>query len=126
MFTLTGCTYYAPPGEDHPVRVVTQIDVAATQAGEIFQFHYTEPEKMQTILQYLRRLEPDQFTPITPDTFRTDAYEICLTLSDGSQTVYHQIYNEYLQKNGGPWQSIDRALAASLPQLLANMPSDTL
>lgn len=121
---LTGCTYYAPPGENHPVRVVTAIDVTAAQEGSLIRYRYTENEKIGTILQYLRQLAPDQVTPITPDTFRSDAYEIRLTLSDGSQNVYYQIYDEYLQKDNGPWKSIDKAQGATLPQLLAATPSD--
>lgn len=123
---FTGCTHYAPSGENHPVRVVTSIDVSTTENGEILRYHYTATEKMETILKYLRKLNPDQFTPITPDTFRTDAYEIILNLSDGSQTVYHQIYDEYLKKNNGPWQRIDRGQGSALPQLLASLPSDQL
>lgn len=121
---LTGCTYYAPPGENHPVRVVTSVDVTATEQGTLHRFHYKDPEKVQAILGYLRRLNPDFSTPITPDTFRTDAYEIRLNLSDGTQTVYHQIYDEYLQKNGGPWKSIDRVQGGTLLQLLSELPSD--
>ena len=126
VFSLSGCTYYAPPGENHPVRVVTQIDVITTQDGALLQFHYRQPEKMKVILTYLRHLKPSQFKPITPDTFRSDAYEIRLTLSDGSQTVYHQIYDEYLQKNGGPWKSIDRVQGGTLYTMLSNLPSDQL
>ncbi len=123
---LSGCTYYAPDGENHPVRVVTRIDVISTQEGTLKQFTYTDSKKMKTVLYYLRNLQPDRSTPITPDTFRTDAYEIRLTLSDGTQTVYHQIYDEFLQKNGGQWKSIDRTQGANLPQMLANLPSDAL
>lgn len=126
IFVFSGCTYYAPPGENHPVRVVTCIDVVTTQDGELLEFRYTESEKMEAVLSYLRSLEPDQFTPITADTFRTDTYEIRLTLSDGSQTVYHQIYDEYLQEDQGPWRSIDTAQGGTLLQLLINMPSDSV
>lgn len=123
---LCGCTHYAPPGENHPVRVVTRIDVTGTQEGILRRYSYSTPDKMRAILSYIRSLEPDRFTPITPDTFRSDAYEIVLIQSDGSKTIYHQIYDEYLQKNDGPWQAIDKARGGSLPQLLALLPSDAL
>lgn len=123
---VSGCTYYAPHGENHPVRVVKRIDVISTQDGSVTRFCYTDSKKMETVLHYLRNLQPDKYTPITPDTFRTDAYEIRLTLSDGTQTVYHQIYDEFLQKNGGRWKSIDRVQGATLPQMLSIMPSDEL
>ena len=123
---LCGCTYYAPTGKNHAVRVVTQVDVLSTQGGQLQAYHYTDGEKVQAILSYLRKLSPDRQTPITPDTFRTDAYQIVLTLSDGSQSVYCQIYDEYLQKNSGPWRSIDRVQGAVLPHLLSKLPSDQL
>ena len=126
LYFLTGCTYYAPPGANHPVRVVTRVDVSTTQDGQLLHYHYSETDKMEAILRYLRNLNPDRSTPITPDTFRTDTYEIRLTLSDGTQTVYHQIYDEYLQKNGGQWQSIDSTKGAAIQQLLLILPSDSL
>lgn len=124
LFAFSGCTYYAPSGKTHPVRVVTQIDVTATHEGALLEYRYTENEKMEAILHYLRQLKPDHFTPIAADTFRTDAYEIRLTLSDGSNTVYRQIYNEYLQKDQGPWRSIDQTRGGTLLHLLSNMSSD--
>ena len=121
---LTGCTHYAPPGENHPVRVVTQVDVTATQDGRLNHYRYRDPEKMVAILQYLRKIKPIRTSPITPDTFRTDAYQIVLTMSDGTEATYHQIYDSYLQKNNGPWQAIENPFGSSLPQLLQALPSD--
>ena len=123
-FMLCVCTHYAPPGENHPVRVVTQIDVTAIQDGKITQSSYCDTEKMEAVLQYLRKLKPLRHSPITPDTFRTDAYEIVLTMSDGSKNVYHQIYDSYIQKNNGPWQTIENSFGDYLPQLLQMIPSD--
>ena len=123
---LCGCTHYAPPGENHQVRVVTRIDVLTNTEASTQKHSYTDNEKMEVILYYLRNLQPDKATPITPDTFRSDSYEICLTMSDGSQTIYRQIYDEYLQKNGGRWHSIDRALGGILPKVLDGMSSDGL
>ena len=123
---FSGCTYYAPPGENHSVRVVTAIDVTSTENGITENYHYTDTNKMQVILHYLRNLQPDKVTPIDPESFRTDAYEIRLALSDGTQTTYRQIFDEFLQKNDGRWHSIDRTLGAILPKVLDNMPSDRL
>lgn len=121
---LNGCTYAAPPGMEHPSRVICRIDVIASQDGALYRHSYTDPEKMATVMNYLRRVGPDLSTAITPDTFRTDAYRITLSLSDGQQTVYHQIHDSYLQENGGVWHSIDPALGATLPELLWQLPSD--
>ena len=122
--TLAGCTHYAPPGENHPVRVVTQIEVIALKEGNSYLYKYQKPEKMQIILHYLRQLDPANHPPIAPDTFRSDFYDITLTLSDGSQSVYHLVSNAYLQRDNGSWCSINESVAGMLPQILQSVPSD--
>lgn len=124
MYLLSGCTYYAPPGQSHSSRVVTSIDVTASENGQLLHYRYTEQQKMGAILNYLRQLDPDVLKPITPDTFRTDAYEIRIQFSDGSQTVYHQIYDQYLKKDNGQWHRIDRIQGSMLQPLLTSLPSD--
>lgn len=121
---LTGCTYYAPPGESHASRVITAIEVTASESAQLRHYRYTTEEKMQAIMNYLRRVRPDLTTAISPDTFRTDAYRITLYLSDGTQTVYHQLYSDYLQKDGGLWRSIDAGQGAALSRLLHELPPD--
>ena len=123
---LCSCTHYVSTGENHPVRVVTRIDILTNTDSTTQKYSYTNNDKMAVILHYLRNLQPDKTTPITPDTFRSDSYEIRLIMSDGSQTVYRQIYDEYLQKNGGRWHSIDRTLGSILPKVLKGMSSDAL
>lgn len=119
---LSGCGKSAPK-EDRPT-IVTLVEVSAMQDGRVIHYRYSQEDKMQAVLYYLRSLQPSNSAPIEADTFRTNSYRICLTLSDGQQRVYHQLYDEYLQKDNGPWQRIDRARASSLPQLLKLIPSD--
>lgn len=104
--------------------VVTLVEISASQDDRVIHYRYSQEEKMRAVLFYLRSLQPGRQAPIEADTFRTDAYKICLTMSDGRQRVYHQLYDEYLQKDNGPWQRIDSARASSLPQLLKLIPSD--
>ena len=124
LLLLPGCTYYAPPGENHADRVVTKVTVMVTQRGEPLVYQYTDPEKMGTVLTYLRTLGPARCAPIAPETFRTASYHIQLTLSDGSQTVYRQLHDSYLQRNDGPWRVIEAPKGATLLPLLRLMPSD--
>ena len=124
ILSFCGCTHYAPPGKNHPVRVVTQVDVIASSEGKVKQYSYSDEDKIAVVLHYIRKLSPFGQTSITPDTFRTDAYEIVLTMSDGSKIIYHQIYDSYLQKGNGPWQKIETGTAGQLPKLLQILPSD--
>lgn len=119
---LSGCGKSAPK-TDRP-SVVTLVEVSVSQGGRVVHYRYSQEDKMQAVLYYLRSLQPSRSAPIEAETFRTDAYRICLTMSDGGQRVYHQLYDEYLQKDNGPWQRVDQARASSLPQLLKLIPSD--
>lgn len=124
LVLLTGCTYYAPPGEHHGSRVVTAVEVSASVDGLLLRRRYTGEEKMRTVLTYLRKLKPQLFANIDPETFRTNAFRITLTLSDGSRQVFHQLHDQYLQKNDGAWHSIDPAYGSALVRLLEELPSD--
>ena len=120
---LSGCGKTVPK-PDTP-SVVTLVEVSALQNGKVVHYRYTQDDKMQAILSYLRSLRPGVYVPIEAETFRSDAYRISLTLSDGRIKIYHQLYDEFMQKDNGPWQRIDSARASSLPQLLKLIPSDS-
>ena len=124
LICLSGCSYAAPPGEDHGSRVITSVEVTAAWDGKVETFHYTREEKIRTLMTYLRRIKPELATTIAPDTFRTDAYRITLHLSDGNAVVYHQLHGEYLQKNGGVWRSINPSHGSALVRILKELPPD--
>jgi len=121
---LTGCSYAAPPGEAHGSRVITAVEVTATEEGQLRRYRYNTESKVRTLLAYLRRIKPELATNIDPDTFRTNSYRITLLLSDGTQSVYHQLHTEYLQKDGGLWRSIDPAHGSALVRILHELPPD--
>lgn len=117
---LTGCVAHAPL--DH--QVVTRIDVTASHDNQIRSYQYTQAEDLHVILNYLRRLETYAPVDISADTFRADAFRIVLHLSDGAQTVYHQIADGYLQKNGGKWMKTDPKFASTFRRILDAHPGD--
>lgn len=110
--------------EETPSKIVSQVQVTAAVGEEIQTFTYTRQEKMREILNYLRLLKPDLRRPMDPETFRTDAYEIRLTMLDGREVVYYQIYDLYLRKNEGPWYTISPVDGSMLHPLLLSLPSD--
>lgn len=121
---LAGCGYSPFGAKPHPPRVITSIEVVASTEGQLHRYRYTDDDKMRLVMQYLRHIRPQLSMSISPDTFRTDAFRITLNLSDGTQTVYHQLHSDYLQKDNGTWKSIDSAKGAALLRLLKELPSD--
>ena len=121
---LSGCSMGQIMSAPSRCRVVTQVAVTAARHGAVTNHHYTQPEKMEQFLNYLRLLQPHPPVDVTPETFRADAYEITLTLSDGNRTVYRQLHDQYLQCNGGKWQKIDPKLGSRLSALLDSLPED--
>ena len=103
---LCGCARKeAPTGP--MCRVVTQIKVAATVDGQTNSKTYTDPEGMQSVLNYLRLMKKSKQTDIDPDSFRADSYEITLYYSDGQYNTYRQLHDGFLQIDGGSWQEIE-------------------
>ena len=112
---LSGCSpvEYTPRN-----RVVTEIEVTVSHDDRVQTRTYHNDIQLRLLLNYLRTLDTYAPVPISPDTFRADAYRIILRRSDGSQSVYHQIADGYLQKDGGPWEKTDSHRAAALLRLL--------
>lgn len=114
---LSGCVAQAP--EAH--QVVTGIDVTVSHNAQITQYQFTSPEDMHVILNYLRQLDTYAPVDISADTFRSDAFRIVLHRSDGTQAVYHQIADGYLQKDNGSWVKTDPRLASALRRILEGL-----
>jgi len=98
-------------------RVVTQIEVTVIRNGETSTAAYTDSEQMEAILTYLRMTEPTFTAELAPDSFRADSYTFTLFFSDGSHTVYRQIYHDYLQKNDEHWRRISPKAGLLFPSL---------
>lgn len=118
---LTGC---AVQPQEPSVRVVTRVDVTCNRDGQLLQRQYTETEKMQPLLNYLRLLEPRGLATVDPELVRGNAYEITLHFSQGAPTVYYQHSERFLSKNRHPWQKVDSHLSGELYPILRDLPSD--
>ncbi len=108
--------------EARPERqVVTEVEVTVSHNAQITEYQFSEPRQLQAVLNYLRRLDTYAPVEIDPDTFRSDAFRIVLHRSDGTLSVYHQIADGYLQKDGERWLKTDAKYASSLRRLLENL-----
>ncbi len=107
-------------------RVVTQVDVTCKKGQTALRWHYTDQEKMEAILLYLRLLHRGGDAQVDPQRVEGDYYEILLHYSNGASRVYYQHADQYLSDNYKPWQKIDPDQAKDLFPLLQSMPSDVL
>ena len=124
---LCGCTPKKKPAQKPAVsRVVTQVDVTCKKEQTALRWHYTDQEKMEAVLLYLRPLDRGGSAQVDPQRVEGDHYEILLHYSDGGSRVYYQHADRYLSDNYKPWQQIDPNPAKDLFPLLQSMPSDIL
>lgn len=121
LLLFSGCERSEPsPG----YRVVTQVDISCQQKDLRIERHYTQSQKMEYILLYLRLVKSLGSPATDPDTIDADVFQITVHLSDGSQKVYRQKDHRYFSRHNAPWQQMDPAHAAELYRLLREIPDD--
>ena len=118
---LSGCV---TKGRKPLCRVVTQVDISCQQEDVHIYRHYTDNQKMEYVLLYLRLLEPLGIPDTDPEQIPADVYEITLQFSDGCSKIYRQKDHRYLAAGTLPWKIIDPGQAAGLYTLMRRIPSD--
>lgn len=121
-FLLTGC--HRSSYTDVASQIVTEITVTCETCTDFTRRYYNTHEKMQPILLYLRAVSPG-FRPDT-DPEPISARLICITLqkADGSQKVYRQKADSYLQQDYGAWRKINPEWGVTLYRILIENESD--
>ena len=121
---MSGCSRNNPPAP--PLcRVVTQVDIFCQQKNMMLRRHYTQPQKMESVLLYLRLLKPLGKPETDPDNVEREVYEISVHFSDGEKRVYRQKAHRYLSVDNKPWETIAPEQASELYKLMQHYPSDT-
>ena len=105
-------------------RVVTQVDITGREKDVEIHRRYTDTQKMQWVLIYLRTLNPGIKPQSPPETALAETYEISLKFSDGSEKIYRQADHRFLSQDFHPWQSIEPGRASGLYTLMRKLPSD--
>lgn len=105
-------------------RVVTRVDISCQQENMLIQRHYTDPQKMEYVLLYLRLLKFKGKPDRDPEPLDKDVYEITVHLSDGDKRLYKQKAHRYFSRDSRPWELIDPAQASGLYLLMQKLPSD--
>lgn len=125
FFLLPGCGNITK--EEMPLcRVVTQVDIIGQEKDVQIHRHYTDTEKMQWVLIYLRTLDPGIKPQTPPEEALAEIYEISLKFSDGSEKVFRQADHRYYSVGSHPWQSIEPGKASGLYALMRALPSDAV
>lgn len=120
---LCGCGKKDPPPEPL-ARVVTQVDISCQHGHTLIRRHYTDPDKMEYVLLYLRLLKPRGKPEQDPEQLEHAVFEITVHLSDGNKRHYRQKAHRYFSRDSRPWELIDPAQAAGLYRLMEKVPSD--
>ena len=123
---LSGCGNYTLSSTPSAPNTVIRVTVTYSSTQEHFHREYVSSNKMRAVLNYLRWVDPYGKPETDPDTARGGLFRIILHLSDGTQTVYLQRSDQFMQVNGGPWLTIDPDRAKTLHQIVAEMESDSI
>ena len=80
---------------------------------------------MRPILDYLHWIDPYGRPNGDPDRVPGAVFRIVLHYTDGTEKVYCQKADQYMQVNGGPWLTIDPEKALTLSRIVGELESDT-
>lgn len=123
--SLTGCSrlfhYDSGPAV---CRVVEKIEIHFENGPLQFHRMYTASEKMQSILNYLRLIDPYGVPEEDPETTAGSSFRIVMHYSDGCQKTYLQKSDRFLLAEGQPWRKIDPKRAQELSRIVGTMESD--
>ena len=121
-FFMTGC--HPQSHTDAASQIVTEIIVTCETCTDFTHRYYNTHEKMQPILLYLRAVSPGFKPDIDPEPLSDRVICITLQKADGSQKVYRQKADRYLQQNHGAWRKINPEWGATLYRILLENESD--
>ncbi len=117
---FTGCSIPQTPKS----KLVTEMSVEVRKDHETLRRRYTDPQKLETVLSYLRALEGHDHSCTDPERYAGPQYRIKLRYSDGSTSYVFQHADRFLSRDFHPWQEVDSDHAAFLLPLLKNMQGD--
>lgn len=120
MGTFFGCEEEKPP----EIPLVTGVEITCLHGEETIQRTYTQPEKVQRFLYYLRRQETVGYAQVDPERIIGDAAWIEVKLSNGQSRVYRQRADRFWSKDCHRWKRIDESWGRRLYSMLILIPSD--
>lgn len=127
LVIVSGCSQIHTPNDTAPgTRMAVRVDVYCVQDDASFERSYTQPEKLEAMLLYLRLLKPQGRAEVNPEELLGTVSQITVHLSGGEKRVYRIRCNSFLSVDAKPWQNIDPGHAADLYPLLLIMDGDPI
>lgn len=120
--SITGCSNIH--AKKPLCRVVTGVDVSCRHRDVVIQRHYTDTEKMESVLNYLRLVLHGRKPDNDPNSVDAEVFQIRVQLSDGKSHVYEQKDHRYFRKYQQGWTALEPMHAAKLYALLRQYESD--
>lgn len=115
---LSGCS--KPPD----VKVVSQISVDWEQSDGAVDRVYTDPYKMQRVLNRMRQLG-QRFSPeLDPEGLKEPSVTITVAFNDGSHHRHQVKADRYIRTDNRLWQQTDPKQIQRLQFLLKALPGD--
>ena len=115
---LAGC------GKKPDVKLVSQISVDWDQEAVAVDRVYTDPYKMQRVLNRMRQLG-QRFSPeVDPELLHSPAVTITVSFSDGSFHQHQLKADRYIRTDSSLWQQADPTQVQRLQFLLKALPGD--
>ena len=124
LFMITGCG--SKNTNKNSSTLVTKIDIVYSQHDTTDTRIYTNPEKMEVILLYLRLLRPTGTPQADPEQFQDDVFKITLHFADGHERIYRQRANRFLSAGEKAWYTVNPDHAQVLRSIFQDMPADTI
>lgn len=120
LLFLSGCSKKVPSA----YRAVTAVDISFRYEDTHLQRHYTQNDKIESVLLYMRLLKPLGKPASQPPADDRDVYDITVRFSDGSTKLYHQKAHRFFSRREQVWERIDPGQASELYHLMRHYPSD--
>ncbi len=106
------------------LNTVTQVQVTCHRGKITTTRVYTQPHKIEAILNYLRLLDRSGRTEADPELLVKDSYEIVLYDSNGKHSIYRQRANQFFSQNAQPWTKIPQEQGSLLYPILRSITTD--
>lgn len=119
---FSGCKKQTP---DLP-NIASRIEISCQHKDVLVQRNYTDQDKMQAVLIYLRLLKPQGIAQADPLSLQKDVFEINIHLFDGQIHNYKQTGHRFFKKGHQVWKNISQDEAVRLYQILLKYESDTV
>ena len=125
-FSLGGCCRESQGQRASAYHIITEIQAVYQNDGIEVRRQFFAPEKLQAVVDYLRRIDPYGVPYENPEQVSGRNYILTLHYSDGSVRRYHQRADRYLRQDDGPWKRIDPQQALELSGLFGMMGNDPI